>query len=39
MEFFEKFKGLDDEISHEFAVGLQPQGEDSATIMRGLFIQ
>lgn len=32
--------GFDDEVTHECAVALQPQGEDSTTtIVRGIFIQ
>ena len=39
MGFFDRIKGYDDEIAHEFDKALQPWGEDSATtIERGIVI-
>jgi len=39
MGFFEKLKGCDDEITHEFSMALQSQGEDNATIfVKGISI-
>ena len=39
MGFFEKLKGYDDEITHEFYMALHSKGADSATtVVRGLAI-
>ena len=39
MGFFEQLKGYDDDITQEFPMALNPQGEDSATtIVRGISI-
>jgi len=40
MNFFEKFRGFDDEISHEFALFLVPHTRTHATVtIRGLSIE
>lgn len=39
MGFFEKLKGYDDEVTHEFSMALHSWGEDNATtIIMGLVI-
>lgn len=39
MGFFEKLKGYDDEVTHEFTMALNSQGEDNATtIVNGISI-
>jgi len=40
MNFFEKFKGFDDEIAHEFALSLVPHKRNHSTVtIRGLSIE